>query len=200
MKKLKAIFLILGIFLTFSLPADAKPSKKLSSLEIRDIQTHTYSTSNTQEVFKATINALQDEGFSIINIEDELGYIRARKEYKDKRTDRKRATVHSIRLGLAIACVAMGGGASAAQTIPDSLMQLKNELAAKTVVVETNANIEPFGKQTKVRLTLIEKVLYNADGYSYVKSAPRNVVRIYNQAVYQNFFNNLDKSIFYESI
>lgn len=197
-----------NIFITISLsfcfptclPVSARQYKKLSQLEIREIQSHVYQTSNTKEVFKATINALQDEDFAIINIEDGLGYIRAKKEYKAKRTDKKRATLYSILFACSAASLAIGGGASAAQSTADSLMHLTNELAAKTVVVDMNANIEPFGKQTRVRLTMVEKVLYNADGYSYVKSSPRDVVRIYNTATYQSFFNEIDKSVFYEKI
>lgn len=200
MKKLSALFLIFTILGLYVLPVSAKQYKKLSQLEIREVQTHVYPTSNTKEAFKATINTLQDENFTIINIEDELGYIRAIKEYKAKRTDKKRATLYSLLFACSVASLAMGGGVSAAQTTTDSLMHLTNELAVKTVVVDMNANIEPFGKQTKVRLTMIEKVLYNADGYSYVKSSPRNVIRIYNAKIYQSFFNEIDKSIFYEKI
>ncbi len=200
MKKVSAIFLILAISLASILPVDAKAFKKQTQLEIRAIQTHTFPSSNTQEVFKATINTLQDNGFTIVNIEDGLGYIRAKKEIKDHRTDKKRVTFYSVILACSIASVAMGGGANAAHSATDSLLRLKNELEDKTVIVDTNANIEPFGKQTRVRVTMVEKVLENADGYSYIKSSPRKVVRIYEPTVYQEFFNELDKSIFYENI
>lgn len=199
MKKLFSSFLIF-VFFSLYLPVSAKQFKKLSQLEIREMQTHVYPCKKTNEVFKATINTLQDEGFTIINIEDGLGYIRAKKEFKAKRTNKVRATEYSILLALSIASVAMGGGASAAQSLVDSTMRLSNELAVKTVVVDANANVEPFGKQTRVRLTMVEKVLYNADGYSYVKSAPRDVIRIYNAKTYQTFFSEVDKSIFYEEI
>lgn len=200
MKKFNATFLIFILLFVHSLPVCARPYKKLSTLQIREIQTHIYPTSDTKEVFKATINTLQDEGFTIENIEDDLGYIKAKKEYKGRRTDKKRVTLYSILLACSVTCMVMGGGASEAKTITDSLMRLKNELADKTVVVDANANIDSFGKQTKVRFTMVEKVLYNADGYSYVKSSPRNVVRIYNPLIYQTFFEELDKSIFYENI
>lgn len=199
MKKIFSLFLIC-VFFSCSMPVEAKRYEKLSQLEIREMQTHTFATSNTKEVFKATINALQDEDFTIINIEDELGYIRANREYKARRIDKLRAINYSILTALSGASLAFGGGASSAQMLVDSVMRLKNELALKTVVVDANADIDPLGKQTKVRLTMVEKVLYNADGYSYVKSSPRDVIRIYNKLVYQNFFNNLDKSIFYEKI
>lgn len=199
MKKILSCFLIF-VFFSAQTSVEAKHFKKLSQLQIREIQSHTFPISNTKEVFKATINTLQDEGFTIINIEDELGYIRAKKEYKAKRTDKIRATSYGLLLAFAVASVAMGGGTSSAVVLTDSLMKFTNELAVKTVVIDANANIEPFGKQTRVRLTMVEKVLYNADGYSYVKSSPRDVLRIYTSQIYKEFFNELDKNIFYEKI
>lgn len=199
MKKLCAIFLLFIILLIPASYANAKPYKKNSQLEIREMQTHVYATSNTKEVFKATINTLQDNGFTIINIEDELGYIRAKREFKDRRTDKKRVTGYSFLLACCIAETIFTYGAYAPY-IAIPVLRLKNELADKTVIIDTNANIEPFGKNTRVRLTMVEKVLENADGYSYIKSSPRKVIRIYNELVYQEFFNELDKSIFYEKI
>lgn len=199
MKKINAIFLIIVLFLAYILPVNAKTYKKMSPLQIREVQTHVYPTSDSKEVFKATINTLQDNGFTIINIEDDLGYIRAKKEFKGRRTDKKRVAGYSALLAYYVACTVLSYGTTAPYLV-FPIMRLKNELADKTVIVDTNANIESFGKQTKVRLTMIEKVLENADGYSYIKSSPRKVVRIYNPIVYQEFFTELDKSIFYEKI
>lgn len=199
MKKIVSLFLIFS-FLFCQSSVLAKPFKRLSQLEIRDTQTHVFACPNTNEVFKATINTLQDDGFIIENIEDGLGYIKARKEYKAKRTDKKRATLYSLLLACSIASIALGDPAGGAQSMTDAILRLNNEISPKTVVVDANANIEPFGKQTRVRLTMVEKVLYNADGYSYIKSSPRNVIRIYNRQTYQEFFSELDKSIFYENI
>lgn len=199
MKKLSSIFLIIFVLLTYALPLSAKPYKKMSQLEIREVQTHVFPTSNTQEVFKATINTLQDEGFTITNVEDELGYIRAKREFKGRRTDKRRVTVYSAELAYMITLTALSYGVCAVY-LTDPILHLKNELADKTVILDANANIEPYGNQTRVRLTMIEKVLENADGYSYIKSSPRNVVRIYSPVVYKEFFGELDKSIFYEKI
>lgn len=83
----------------------------------------------------------------------------------------------------------------------DPTRQISNEIHQKTVVVDSNVNVENFGKnKTKVRFVLVQKVLLNADGYSYVKSAPTRILRVYNPKVYQEFFKQLDKSIFYEGI
>lgn len=199
MKKLNAIFLILIILLTYTLPLSAKPYKKMSQVEIREVQTHIFPTKNIEGVFKATINTLQDEGFTIINIEDELGYIRAKREFKAVRIDKKRMTGYGFLLAYYITLTALTYGMEA-PFMADAIAKINNEKSPRTIVVDSNVTIEPYGKQTKVRFTVIEKELENADGYSYIKSSPRKVVRIYSPLVYQEFFNELDKSIFYEKI
>ena len=67
--------------------------------------------------------------------------------------------------------------------------------------LSVNVNVEKFGKnKTKVRIVFSQKVLQNADGYSYVKSAPTRILKVYDPKVYQEFFAQLDKSVFYEGI
>lgn len=199
MKKLSIFCLILALAVSFWTPSFAKAKKIQTQQEIRELQTRFYQTSNTQEVFKATINTLQDEGFVIINAEDEVGYIHAKKELKERNTDKKRVVLQSLNLTgrSAFTVLTFGLGIWA---VRDPVLRLKNELQDKTVVLDANANIEPFGKETKVRLVVIKKVLENADGYSYKKSAPRRVIKIHNPKIYQEFFTKLDKSIFYEKI
>ena len=200
MKKIVSIFLIFLFVFNFSLPVCAKKIQVAKSqLEVREIQTHVYDTSDTNEVLKAAINTLQDEGYSILNIEDELGYIQAKKEFKDVRIDKKRMTGYGFLLAYYIACTALSFGIDA-PFMADAIVKINNERSPRTIVVNSNVNIEPYGKKTKVRFTLVEKELENADGYSYIKSSPRKVIRIYAAPVYQEFFNELDKSIFYENI
>lgn len=199
MKKFVSLLLILNLCFLNILPACAKPLKKYSQLEIREIQTHVYDTSSSAEVFKAAINTLQDNGFIILNIEDEIGYIRARKDYKYKHTDKKRMAGYSLLLAYYITMTALTYGATA-YGIMDPINRMKNELSKKTFIVDTNVNIEPYGKKTRVRFTMIEKILENADGYTFIKSSPKNVIRIYEPSIYQAFFSELDKNIFYEKI
>lgn len=202
MKKIISILLTIIISSYYALPACAK-NKKIpvakSQLEIRQIQTHVYDTSNRMNVLKAAIGALQDEGYMVLNIEDELGYIQARKEYKAVRIDRGRLTCYYINLGLAVAATALSYGADA-YTISLAMKRINNEISPRTIIVDSNVTIEPFGKKTKVRYTLVEKELETADGYSFIKSSPRRVVRIYTAPIYQAFFSDLDSSIFYEKL
>lgn len=198
MKKFVSILLIFIFAFNFSLPACAKKIKVAKSqLEVREIQTHVYDTSDTNRVLKAAINTLQDEGYTILNIEDELGYIQAKKEFKDVRIDKKRMTGYGFLLAYYIACTALSFGIDA-PFIADAIVKINNEKSPRTIVVDSNVNIEPYGKKTRVRYTLVEKELENADGYSYIKSSPRKIVRIYLAPVYQDFFSKMDNNIFYE--
>lgn len=199
MKKLISAILILNICIFNILPVYSKPMKKYTQLEIREMQTHIFETNNKKEVFKAAINTLQDNGFIILNIEDEMGYIRARKDFKGKFTDKKRITGYTLLLAYYIALTVFSYG-MAAYTIADPITRMENELAKKTFIVDTNVNIEPYGNKVKVRCIMVEKILENADGYTFIKSSPRKVIRIYEPLIYQSFFNELDKNIFYEKI
>lgn len=197
-KKLVSIFLII-IFCTSNC-ALAKKVKSLSQLERREIETRFYDTADTNRVMKAAINTLQDSGFVIQEIEPELGYLRARKYFKKRYVSKGRAVGYSL-LVMAFATLAVFTYGTTAYNVADPAIRLGNEFKDKTVVVDSNVDVEKFGKnKTKVRFVLVQKVLQNADGYSFVKSAPTRVIRIYDPEVYQEFFAQLDKSIFYEGI
>lgn len=199
MKKIISFFLISVLSINFIMPVYAAKKAVIakSQLEVREMQTHVYNTSDANGVMKAAINTLQDQGYVILTIEDELGYIRAKREFKEVRIDKKRMTAYCFLLAEYIALTALTYGAEA-PILADAIQKINNEKAPRTIVVDSNVTIEPYGKKTKVRYTLVEKELENADGYSYVKSSPRKVIRMYNALIYQEFFNELDKSIFYE--
>lgn len=200
MKKIVSLLLIFNLCFLNILPVCAKaPFKRYSQLEIREFQTHVYETKNTREVFKAAINTLQDNGFIILNIEDEMGYIRARKDFRANNTDKMRMAGYSMLLAYYITLTALSYGATA-YGILDPVKRMQNELAKKTFIIDSNVNIEPFGNKTRVRFTMVEKILENADGYSFIKSSPRKVIRIYEPSLYQTFFSEVDKNIFYEKI
>jgi len=200
MKKLFTIFLTV-VFIAFSSNCVmARKVKSLSQLERREVETRFFDTSDTTRVMKAAVNTLQDSGFVIQEIEPELGYLRAQKTYKRRFVNKARLAGQSFLLALATAYAVFTYGATAAYVYGPT-KRISNEIHDKTVVVDTNVNVEPFGKnKTKVRLVFVQKVLLNADGYSYVKSAPTRILRVYQPEVYREFFAQMDKSIFYEGI
>lgn len=197
MKKIFTLFLIVLILCANAMPLCAKSYKNITPLEVRAMQNHIYPTTDTKKVFKATINTLQDNGFTIINVEDTLGYINAKKEFKAKMTDKKRVVKDSGLVLLCLIATAATYGAFAPY-VGFPVKSIQNEITEKPIIMDVNADIQPEGDTTRVRVIMVEKILENADGYSRIKSSPRKVIRIYNPLVYQEFFNQLGKSIFYE--
>ncbi len=198
MKKFFSIFLI--IILTIGIAEAKTPVVNVSALDIRALQTRVFDTSDDKKVVKAVINTLQDNGFIIQSVEPELGHIRAKKEVKLKRTDKGRVSVYSTCLALNTAALALSFGVnpSAILGMIEDSIRISNEVAPHTVIFDSNVNIHKIGNKTKVRFNVIEKVLENADGYTTVKSSPRKVVRHYEAEIYQEFFNQVAKSLFFE--
>lgn len=199
-KKIFSLILAIMFLSLCSNPTMAKRIKKVSQLEMRDMETRFFETPDTDIVMKAAVNTLQDSGFVIQEIEPDLGYLRAQKTFKGRFVNKGRVAGWSLMLALMTTYTVFSCG-TAIGTMYDPAMRVSNELRDKTIIVDSNVNIEKFGKdQTKVRFVLVEKILQNADGYSFVKSAPMRIIRIYTPEVYQEFFAQMDKSIFYEKI
>ena len=66
----------------------------------------------------------------------------------------------------------------------------------KTVIADVNVLIEQVDtNKTMVRFVPIERVLQNADGYSFVKAAPVKIFRMYKPDVYKEFFSQTEKNL-----
>lgn len=192
----KIISTILSIIL-ISFSITCTYAKNLSGLELRQLQTRVYDTSDTQKVIKAVANTLQDSNFIIEEVEPEIGYLRARKTFKKQYINKGRFAGQSFLLALFTSYAVFTWGSTAGYMYAPT-RKLTDELHKKNVVVDTNVNIEPFGyNKTKVRIVLVQKVLQNAEGFSYCKNAPLRASRINNPKIYEEFFNQLESHIFY---
>ncbi len=171
-----------------------------SVLKIREIETRYFDINDEKTVLKAIVNTLQDNGFVIQNIEEELGYIRAKKEDKLKRTLKGRVAVYSVDMALNAVLLAFSFGLnpSAVINIANDTIRIKNEVSCHTVIFDCNVTVESVGNRTKVRFNVIEKVLENADGYTTVKASPRQVIRHYEPEIFNEFFSQVDKNLFFE--
>lgn len=199
-KKIAALFLILvvsGTHISSFNTVCAKEKLKISSLERRQMQTRLFDTNDTQKVYKSVVSALQDGGFVISIYEDQLGYMTARNDFMARRTNKLKMTGYSVLLAYYITCTVFSFGLTA-PFLADPIMRCSNELSSKHVVVDANVLVEPHGKQTKVRVNFIEKVYNKADGFSYLKPTVRTVKYIDDAGVYQEFFNEISKSLFLE--
>jgi hypothetical protein len=200
MKKIFATFLLIFTFYLTCLDTFAAKNKSFSQLERREFETRFLDTGDASRVMRAAVNTLEDSGFVIQEIEPELGYIRAQKTYKKRYINKARLAGQSCSLAFFTAYAVFSYGTTASYMY-DPMQKISNEMHEKTIVVDSNVNVEKFGKnKTKVRLVLVQKVLRNADGYSYVKSSPMKIIHVYNPKVYQEFFAQLDNSVFYEGI
>ena len=192
------ILVLIFCFLQASFCCAVEVPPSPSMLELRERQTRYFDTADTFMVMKAVINTLQDNGFVINKAEFDLGYIRAQKDIKLKRTMKGRVALYSTSFALNTTCLALSFCANPAAIIgmfQDS-MRIKNEIAPHTVIFDSNVVVQRVGRRTKVRFVVVEKVLENADGYTTVKSSPRDVFRNFPPEVYQEFFVQLDKNIF----
>jgi hypothetical protein len=196
----KEIITFLAIIL-FSLTCNctfARGKILLSQNPQREVETQIIETSDTEKVLLSVATTLQDSDFIIQEFEPELGYIRAQKIFKKKHLNKKRIAGESLKLA-AFSTYAVFTYGSTAYYVADPTRRLSNEFHNKTFVVDTNITIEPTtDNKTKVRFAFVQKVLQNADGYSFVKSAPTKVLRTYEPEIYQEFFMQLNKNIFYE--
>lgn len=196
MKNKIIIFLVL-IFLTLSGNCVYAKKQPHSIRPEREIEYAVFETSDISKVVQSAINTLQDSGFIIQEYEPELGYIRAEKYYKKKHLNKKRVAKESLKLA-AFSTYAVFSYGTTAYYVADPTRRLSNEFHDKTVVVDANVSIEPIENQTKVRFVFTQKVLQNADGYSFMKSTPTKIIRTYNPKIYQEFFTQIYKHIFYE--
>lgn len=150
------------ILLTFAGCAPTFNEGLQSPLEIREAQTREFATSDNRLVMKAVLNVLQDEGFITKNAVSDLGLLTATKE-----TDASNTT------NMIVSSIFMGAEAR----------------WPKTRVVEANANVSEFGKQTRVRISFVEKILDNA-------GATMEVHAVHDLKTYQDFFTKVDQSVF----
>ncbi|MBP3821086.1 hypothetical protein J6G99_05525 [bacterium] len=164
-------------------------------LKDRAVQTYYFETNNEKQVMNAVINTLQDSDFIIEDVDDNLGFLRAKKYFKTRHTDKKRVAGWSGMLALATAYTVFSYGSTAASMYSPA-RRIVTEMKDKTVVVDTNADITKIGdNMIKVRIIFIRKVLQNADGFSFVKSTPIEVSKITDERVYNEFFEQTKNHI-----
>ena len=192
MKKFIAIFLCL---ILLPLEACAVRMPKVSAQKRTDMQTRYYNTSDSQAVLKAAIETLQNSDFVIQNINTDYGYICARKTFKGNYVSKGRVLGWSTVFAAATAYTVFSYGSTAYYMYSPSRRVL-NEMRKKNMVVDTNVFVEPMPDgTTKVRFLAVEKILQNADGFSFMKAAPMRVIRIYRPEVYDEFFSQINESL-----
>ena len=192
MKKIFSIFLILLLLAPCSY---ARRMPKVKAEKYKQMQEYYYETNDTSKVMGAVIATLQDSDFVVTEYEPDLGFIYAQKTFKGHYVDKKRVVGWSAVFALATAYTVFSYGSTAASMYSPS-RRIATEMKDKNMVVDANIFVElmPNGT-TKVRLLPVEKILQNADGFSFTSAAPLRVIRLYNPEVYNEFFSQVSVNL-----
>lgn len=176
---LKMILIPLCLSLAGCVSAPRKDILRLSSdsLKNREMESRQFDTKNELEVLLATANVLQDMGFTLTEIENDLGVIVGSKE--------RDATVPGQVAMAAFADIlcAAAGSSSNALAMTDAVQSI-------LVSCVTRLNLE--GNRVVVRVTF-QRVIFNQ-----MQQVSR-LETIIDPKIYQGFFEKLSKSIFLEA-
>lgn len=195
MKKYITIILTLILFSFSQIQTYALRMKKVTPEKLFQMQTHLYDTNDTELVTKSVITTLQDSDFIIEEMEKSLGFVRAKRTFKARYTNKKRIFGWSMALAAAGAYTVFSYGATAYSMYSPS-RRVMAEMKDKTVVVDANIFIDKIDKnKVQVRFLPVEKILQNADGFSFMQSAPVRIIRIYTPEVYNEFFAQVEKNM-----
>ena len=141
MKTLIVAIAVLTLLITGC--AHRSPGSEMTQLQIREIQTRTFSSQEAKEVLKEMMNVLQDDQFIIKNANAELGLITGEKD------------------------VDVSNGWERFFSV---LASGQDALWKNNSVIEVSANVSQFGEDAKVRVNFQRKVFDNRGGV--MKTAP----------------------------
>lgn len=192
MKKILTLFIALILNVLICTDAYALVHKKNYKEYMHNIQTHYIASDNPDKVLKSAISVLYDSDFMIEDVDYKLGYIRAKKTFKARSTDKKRIAGWSVVLAATGAYTVFSYGATAAMMYSPT-RRIATEMKEKTFVTDVNVFVEQCDKnQVKIRFIPIGKVLQNADGFSFFKAAPVKILRMKKPDIYNEFFSQID--------
>lgn len=174
----KVIIVAFGLILVgcATLPMDFL---KLSpdSLKNREVESRQFDTKNELQVLSATANVFQDIGFTITEIDNDLGLIIGSKE--------RDATVPGqIAMAAFVDLLAAAGGSSS------NMMAMTDSVQSVLASCVTKLNLE--GNKIVVRVTFQRVIFNQMQQVSRLES-------IEDPKIYQGFFEKLSKSIFLEA-
>ena len=139
MKKLAS----LGCVLFLSACAVSEKSLPKTQLQVREFQTRTFLTNQTNDVLSAVVDAFQDQGFMVKNVVPQVGLVSATREIDVE--DHNHVFFQTFFFG-------------------------QNAQWSKNAAIEATANVKTQGGKTKVRLTFQEKIINNRGGTDTVNT------------------------------
>lgn len=139
MKKLAS----LGCVFLLSACAISEKAPPKTQLQIREFQTRTFLTTQTNDVLSAVVDTFQDQGFMVKNVVPQVGLVSATREVDVEDQD---------------------------QVFFQTFFFGQNAQWSKNATIEATANVRTQVGKTKVRLTFQEKIINNRGGTDTVNT------------------------------
>jgi hypothetical protein len=152
--------------------------KPKTALEIREMQTRSFETTDQKMVMKSLLNVLQDEGFIVKTANVELGLLTAEKDVEVSGSAASSGSGVNTGTAIALGVVELALRLTVARDAP-----------ASTPSTPSSSNISEYGTQTRVRINFQVKVIDN-------KGAVMSVEQVEDPRFYQEFFAKVDKGLF----
>lgn len=149
---------------------------KESTVQIRQLQSRKYETTKDDAILKASISSLQDLGFEINEVNNELGTLVATKN-RDAQEVGQNFKAYALTF-LAI----IGGNNMGASHMQDRDFTQK---------IKASIVVSPYKNQTTVRI-VFQRAVYSPNG------SIRKLESLTDVPIYEAFFAGLSKSIFLE--
>jgi len=151
---------------------------KESTLQLRELQSKVYETSNDDDILRASISSLQDLGFEIGEVSYELGTLQAQKD-RDAQ-----ATVQNVKAYFfATLSILAGDGMSAGRSLEDRDYTQK---------IRVSIVISPRGKSKRLLRIVFQRAIFSPGG------GIRTLETLVNKEIYEAFFIGFSKAIFLE--
>jgi len=170
----RAVFLALPLLMAGC--ATARPSTPplgwRSPLELRQAQTRSFPSAEPQLVLKAALNVLQDEGYTVREVNADLGIVTAVMEWRS-REPRK-----GLRVLKWVAAVPTYG---ASLLLPSGRTEFSS--------LEVNLNVTAETTGSRVRISLVSRVVDKDGGL-------RGVNPVDDPTAYQVLLSRLDKAVY----
>jgi hypothetical protein len=174
MKRLAAVLALAAAGAGCASGSSGRAMAPAGPLEVRAAQSRVFDTADDRLVLKAALNALQDSGFVIRQTDADLGLVTAITEWQSR----------SANQGLRVLkWVAAPFTYGSSLLIPSGRTEFSS--------VEANVNVTREGGRTRVRVSLVSKVI-DKDG------EVRSVQAVADPLAYQGLLARLDKAVYLE--
>ncbi len=199
MKKSIATFIILILFTLNTSMCTLAKTKQKNKEEIAALQTRTYESKNTQQIYNTTLSVLQNNNYQITFKDSELLYIAAYKEEKIKDVNKLLITGYVLKTGFDTIMTVITYGLRS-YTVAADIMLIKAELKDKDLRHEVGININSADKKTNIKINIDEILIGKRDGRPIGKKNRLKTLHIIDETLYKTLFFKIDQELSTQNI